>query len=171
MNNLFSGICGISETELINNFQPELHALAEETGKTYGETLAETKKRYDGYRFVRESEDMYNPYSLLNTLASLDFGNYWYQTGTPTFLVKMLKDIRFDIWKITDSQVSATAEFLTDYRVDNKDPIPVLYQSGYLTIKGYDPLFNTFFLGFPNEEVKYGVYVTCCPLTHLPTAS
>jgi hypothetical protein len=64
MNNLFSGICGISETELINNFQPELHALAEETGKTYGETLAEMKKRYDGYRFVRESEDMYNPYSL-----------------------------------------------------------------------------------------------------------
>ena len=156
MNNSFSGICGISETELIRDFQPELHALAKETGKTCEETLAEMKKRYDGYRFAREGEDMYNPFSLLNTFADLNFGNYWYQTGTPTFLVKMLKDIDFDIRKINDNEVSATAEFLTDYRVDNKDPIPVLYQSGYLTIKGYDPLFNTFFLGFPNEEVKYG---------------
>ena len=99
---------------------------------------------------------MYNPFSLLNAFTRKNFANYWYQTGTPTFLVKMLKDINFDIRKIGYSQVSATAEFLTDYRVDNKDPIPVLYQSGYLTIKGYDPLFNTFFLGFPNEEVKYG---------------
>ncbi|MDR0613509.1 MAG: ATP-binding protein, partial [Dysgonamonadaceae bacterium] len=156
MSNRFSGICGITETELINNFQPELHALAEETGKTYEETLAEMKKRYDGYRFAKESEDMYNPYSLLNTFADLDFGNYWYQTGTPTFLVKMLKDINFDIRKIGDGQVSATAEFLTDYRVDNKDPIPVLYQSGYLTIKGYNEQLNKYYLGFPNEEVKYG---------------
>jgi hypothetical protein len=99
---------------------------------------------------------MYNPFSLLNTFAKLEFANYWYQTGTPTFLVQMLKDINFDIRKMADGQVSATAEFLTDYRVDNKDPIPVLYQSGYLTIKGYDPLFDTFFLGFPNGEVKYG---------------
>jgi hypothetical protein len=156
MLNRYSGICGITETELIRDFQPELQALAEATGKTGEETLAEMKKRYDGYRFAKESEDIYNPFSLLNTFASLDFGSYWYQTGTPTFLVEMLKDIHFDIRKIGDNTVSATAEFLTDYRIDNKDPIPVLYQSGYLTIKGYDPLFNTFFLGFPNEEVKYG---------------
>ena len=156
MSNPFSGICGITETELINNFQPELHALAGETGKTCEETLAEMKKRYDGYRFAKEGDDVYNPFSLLNTFSSLDFGNYWYQTGTPAFLVKMIKDINFDIRKITDSQVSATAEFLTDYRVDNRDPIPVLYQSGYLTIKGYNAQLNKYYLGFPNEEVKYG---------------
>ena len=154
--NQFSGICGISEKELVENFQPELQALAETTGKTYEETLAEMKKRYDGYHFAIESEDMYNPFSLLNTFASLFFGSYWYQTGTPTFLVKMLKDIHFDIRKINDNEVSATAEFLTDYRIDNKDPIPVLYQSGYLTIKGYNAQLNKFYLGFPNEEVKYG---------------
>ncbi|MDR3266793.1 MAG: ATP-binding protein [Tannerella sp.] len=156
MDNRYSGICGITEAELIRDFQPELHALAGKTGKTYENTLIEMKKRYDGYHFTKESEDIYNPFSLLNTFAKLDFGNYWYQTGTPTFLVEMLKDINFDIRKISDNTVSATAEFLTDYRIDNKDPIPVLYQSGYLTIKGYDSLFNAFLLGFPNEEVKYG---------------
>jgi hypothetical protein len=123
---------------------------------TYEETLAKLKKHYDGYHFAKESEDMYNPFSLLNTFAKLDFGNYWYQTGTPTFLVEMLKDINFDIRKIGNDEVSATAEILTDYRIDNKDPIPVLYQSGYLTIKGYNPQLNKFYLGFPNEEVKYG---------------
>ncbi|GHT39045.1 ATPase AAA [Bacteroidia bacterium] len=156
MDNRYSGICGITEAELIRDFQPELHALANKTGKTYEATLAEMKKRYDGYHFAKESEDIYNPFSLLNTFAKLDFGNYWYQTGTPTFLVEMLKDIHFDIRKIGDNTVSATAEFLTDYRIDNKDPIPVLYQSGYLTIKGYNELLNKFYLGFPNEEVKYG---------------
>ncbi|GHT04239.1 ATPase AAA [Bacteroidia bacterium] len=156
MDNRFSGICGITEAELIRDFQPELHALAEKTDKTYNETLIEMKKRYDGYHFAKESEDIYNPFSLLNTFAKLDFGNYWYQTGTPTFLVTMLKDINFDIRKIGDNDVSASVDFLTDYRIDSKDPVPVLYQTGYLTIKRYDPLFNTFFLGFPNEEVKYG---------------
>jgi hypothetical protein len=156
MHNHYSGICGITEAELIRDFQPELYALAGKTGKTYEATLAEMKKRYDGYHFAKESEDIYNPFSLLNTFASLDFGSYWYQTGTPTFLVEMLKDINFDIRKIGDNMVSATAEFLTDYRADNKDPIPVLYQSGYLTIKGYNERLNKFLLGFPNEEVKYG---------------
>ncbi|GHT39400.1 ATPase AAA [Bacteroidia bacterium] len=159
MDSRFSGICGITETELIRDFQPELHALAEKQKLTYDETLIKLKKHYDGYRFcedMEESEDIYNPFSLLNAFVKKNFGNYWYQTGTPTFLVTMLKDINFDIRKMGDNDVSASAEFLTDYRIDSKDPIPVLYQTGYLTIKKYDPLFNTFFLGFPNEEVKYG---------------
>jgi hypothetical protein len=164
MSTQFSGICGISKTELIRDFQPELQALAKATGKTYEETLAETKKRYDGYHFSKESEDMYNPFSLLNVFANLDFGNYWYQTGTPTFLVQMLKDVHFDIRKIDANEISSTTEFLMDYRIDNKDPVPVLYQSGYLTIKAYDPLLNTFFLGFPNEEVKYGFLRNLLPV-------
>ncbi|GHT39201.1 ATPase AAA [Bacteroidia bacterium] len=159
MDNRFSGICGITETELIENFEPEITALAEKQKLTYDETLVKLKKHYDGYRFCEDMEDteeIYNPFSLLNAFAKKNFANYWYQTGTPTFLVNMLKDINFDIRKIGNNDVSASAEFLTDYRIDSKDPIPILYQSGYLTIKGYEPLFNTFFLGFPNEEVKYG---------------
>ena len=159
MSNTFSGICGISETELTVNFHPEIAALAEKQKLTYEETLAKLKKHYDGYRFCEDmegTEDIYNPYSLLNAFENKNFASYWYQTGTPTFLVKMLKDVNFDIRKIGDGQVSATAEFLTDYRVDNKDPIPVLYQSGYLTIKGYNEQLNKYYLGFPNEEVKYG---------------
>jgi hypothetical protein len=159
MDNRFSGICGITETELVKNFHPEITALAEKQKLTYDEALVKLKKHYDGYRFcedIEDTEDIYNPFSLLNTFAKKQFANYWYQTGTPTFLVKMLKDIDFDIRKMGNDEVSATVEFLTDYRIDSKDPIPVLYQAGYLTIKGYDSRFNIFFLGFPNEEVKYG---------------
>jgi hypothetical protein len=156
MDERFSSICGISETEIIKDFEPEITALAANLNKSYSDTLTELKKRYDGYRFSKRGENMYNPFSLLNTFAKEDFANYWYQTGTPTFLVNMLKDINFDIRKITNDNISATAEFLTDYSIDSNDPIPILYQSGYLTIKNYDPLLNTFFLGFPNEEVKYG---------------
>jgi hypothetical protein len=167
MDNRFSGICGISETELTVNFQPEIAALAEKQKLTCEETLAKLKKHYDGYRFCEDmenTENIYNPFSLLNAFAKQNFRNYWYQTGTPTFLVKMLKDIDFDIRKMGDNQVSATAEFLTDYRIDSQDPVPVLYQTGYLTIKGYNAQLNKYFLGFPNEEVKYGFLRNLLPV-------
>ncbi|GHT54368.1 hypothetical protein FACS189446_3840 [Bacteroidia bacterium] len=153
MDNQFSGICGITETELIRNFQPELHALAEKTGKTYEETIFEMKKCYDGYHFAKESEDMYNPFSVLNTFARLDFGEYWYETGTPTFLVKMLKDIDFDIETLENS-LPFSVRSITDYRIENRNPVPILYQSGYLTIKDYDRQLDEYTLGYPNEEVK-----------------
>jgi hypothetical protein len=155
MDSRFSGICGITGKELIRDFQPELYTLAGKTGKTYEEILIEMKKCYDGYHFAKESEDMYNPFSVLNTFAKLEFGYYWYETGTPTFLAKMLKDIDFDV-KIMENNLHFPVRSITDYQAGNRNPVSLLYQSGYLTIKGYDALLNEYTLGYPNEEVKYG---------------
>jgi hypothetical protein len=155
MDNRFSGICGITETELIGNFQPELHALAEETGKTCETTLAELKKHYDGYHFCEDAEDIYNPFSLLNTFSAGKFKDYWYETGTPTFLAKMLKDIDLNV-KMLENDLRFPVRSITDYQIGNKNPVPLLYQSGYLTIKDYDAELAEYTLGYPNEEVKYG---------------
>jgi hypothetical protein len=151
----FAGICGISEKELIENLEPEIQNLAQETGKTYDVTLAKMKKRYDGYHFAKECVGIYNPYSVLHTLNKCDFGDYWFETGTPTFLVKMIRNMDLDIRKFTDD-TTIQSRSLMDYRVEWNDPIPILYQSGYLTIKGYDEQFDEYVLGYPNEEVKYG---------------
>ena len=155
MDKQYAGICGISESELTAYFQPEIQALADELGNTYEATLAELKKHYNGYHFAKVSEGMYNPFSLLNTFVKKDFGDYWFATGTPTFLVKMLKDLDFDI-KSLDDDVRIAARSIADYHAEYEDPVPLLYQSGYLTIKDYDAMFDEYILGFPNEEVKYG---------------
>jgi hypothetical protein len=158
-----SGICGISESELTACFQPEIQALADESGKTYESTLAELKKHYNGYHFAKESEGMYNPFSLLNTFNSKNIGNYRFKTGAPTFLIKMLKDLDFDVKKLkTDIRIPADA--IADYRTEYKDPVPLLYQSGYLTIKDYDRTFKEYIPGFPNEEVKYGFFNELLPV-------
>jgi hypothetical protein len=151
----YAGICGISETELIHYFQPEIKKLSEEMELSYEATLIELKKHYDGYHFSRKSEGMYNPFSLLNTLQKSYFNDYWFATGTPTFLVKMLKDGNFEIPNL-ENEVKIPVNSINDYRLEYNNPVPLLYQSGYLTIKGYDTKFNEFTLGFPNEEVKYG---------------
>ena len=155
LNKKYAGICGISASELVENFEPEIHVLAEELGKTYDETLGELKKRYDGYHFAKNSEGMYNPYSLLRTFAAGELQDYWFETGTPTFLVRMLKDIEFDV-KSLENDVKISVDAVNKYRVDTANPVPLLYQSGYLTIKDYDARFNKYILGFPNEEVRYG---------------
>jgi hypothetical protein len=110
---------------------------------------------YDGYHFAKESEDIYNPFSLLNTFDNLDFAYYWFATGTPTFLAKHLANTGFDI-PILENNISIDANSLMDYRAENEDYVPLLYQTGYLTIKEYDSELNAYTLGFPNEEVKYG---------------
>ncbi|MDR3267539.1 MAG: AAA family ATPase, partial [Tannerella sp.] len=121
LNKDYAGICGISESELISEFEPELHALAEETENTYKETLAEMKKRYDGYHFARNSEGMYNPFSVLNTFSSMEFRDYWFKTGTPTFLVNLLKREDFDIRNLK-GDVTIDARSITDYRPENNNP-------------------------------------------------
>jgi hypothetical protein len=155
MSEQFAGVCGISEMELLQNFQPEIKALAEHRKMTYDEAFAEMKKRYDGYHFAKTSEDMYNPFSVLNTFHALDFANYWFKTGTPTILVKHLANTGFDIPKL-ENDVTISADAIMDYRLENNDYIPLLYQSGYLTIKSYSLEYDEYTLGFPNEEVKYG---------------
>ena len=151
----FAGICGISEAEMRETFMPEIDALAEQCGMFRDEALAGLKKRYDGYHFAKESEGMYNPYSLLNTFAKQDFAYYWYETGTPTFLVKLIRNLEIDIRKF-DNDVAIGARDIDQYRHGATSPIPILYQSGYLTIKQYDRQFDEYVLGFPNEEVRYG---------------
>ncbi|MDR3189486.1 MAG: ATP-binding protein [Prevotellaceae bacterium] len=159
----YAGVCGISESELVSSFQPEIKSLAEKRKLTYEAALAELKRRYDGYHFAKESEGMYNPFSLLNALSKKDFGNHWFATGTPTFLVKMLKKVDFDIESLED-EVKIPADSIADYRVEYSNPVPILYQSGYLTIKSYNERFNSYTLCFPNEEVKYGFFRELLPV-------
>ena len=149
----FAEICGISEDELLQNFQPEIQALANRRNLTYEQAFAELKRRYDGYHFAKKSADMYNPFSVLNTFANLDFAYYWFATGTPTFLAKALRNQNYDIRKF-NNDVLIDEPSIMDYRVENQNLIPLLYQTGYLTIKSYED--NLYILGFPNEEVKYG---------------
>jgi hypothetical protein len=157
MSGQYAGICGISESELLRDFQPELQALAEELGLTRGEAFVEMKKRYDGYHFAAKSEDMYNPFSVLNTFDDKKFKYYWFETGTPTFLVNMLKASDFDIPTL-ENDIKIREKAIMDYRTDSGNFIPLLYQSGYLTIKDYDDKLKIYTLGFPNEEVRYGFY-------------
>jgi hypothetical protein len=150
-----AGICGISELELTTCFQPEIQALADRLRKTYDATLVELKKHYNGYHFCEDTEGIYNPFSLLNSFRKGKIKKYWFETGTPTFLIKMLKNIEFDI-KHFENDIKIPADSITEYRVEYIDPVPLLYQSGYLTIKNYDATYDEYTLCFPNEEVKYG---------------
>jgi hypothetical protein len=151
----YAEICGISEKELLENFEPDIRKLAENAQQTYEEALAELRRRYDGYHFSRNGTGMYNPFSLLNVLNNSEYGNYWYKTGTPAFLVKMIAAGDLDIRKFEDD-ITIDVKKIDEYKIGVNSPVPILYQSGYLTIKGYDREFNSYILGFPNEEVKYG---------------
>jgi hypothetical protein len=166
MDNKYAEICGISETELVHYFKPEIDALAKATGQTRNEALAEIKKRYDGYHFAKVSADMYNPFSVLNTFDKLDFGSYWYETGTPTMLAKQVKNERLDL-RDFDEDIAISESEIKDFRPGETSVIPLLFQSGYLTIKSYDPGYNVYNLGFPNEEVKYGFLKNLLP-TYAP---
>jgi hypothetical protein len=151
----YSGICGITQAEMEENFAPEIAALAEATRKTCEETLLELRKRYNGYHFSENLTSVYNPFSLLNTFAAQKYRYYWFATGTPTFLVKTLRNQNYDIRKF-DDDVYIAANSIMDYRIENQNLVPLLYQSGYLTIKSYEQDGDFYVLGFPNEEVKYG---------------
>jgi hypothetical protein len=159
----YAELCGITLPELKHNFEPELKSLAEENSMTYDEAVAKMQKWYDGYHFSEMSAGVFNPFSVLNALGDRKFSNYWFKTGTPTFLVKQLGQIEFDLRKFS-GDITIPASAIHDYRVDGNDPTPILYQSGYLTIKGYDPQFNEYVLGFPNEEVKYGFLEELVPI-------
>ena len=154
MDKAFAGICGISETELTANFEPEIQLLADKNKMTYDEALAEMRKLYNGYRFAPDAEAVYNPFSVLNTLVSQTLGYYWFRTGTPTFLIEQIKNAKFNIPDFTKG-VSIHAQSIDDYRAKGDNPIPLLYQTGYLTIRDYAPRPGKYTLGFPNEEVKY----------------
>ena len=150
----FTNLCGITEEELYLNFQEDIIALGENNGMTSEEAKSTLKKLYDGYHFAGNSDDIYNPFSLLNTFAKMRFGSYWFETGTPTFLVELLKRSKYNLHRLTEEL--ASADCLGGIDSMNTNPVPILYQSGYLTIKGYDKEFDVYSLGFPNKEVEEG---------------
>ena len=151
----YAAICGITQKELEDNFQEGIRALGEENEMTSEQVLAKLARTYDGYHFAHKSPGVYNPFSLLSAMDNCDFDNYWFSTGTPTFLVNMLKHFHADITKIDGSEAFAT-DF--DQPTENMQSIlPLFYQSGYITIKSYDPIIDRYTLGYPNEEVKVGL--------------
>ena len=147
-------ICGITEDELHGVFDEEVTLLAEYNNQTKEEAYEELRRRYDGYHFSENAKGMYNPFSILLALKNKNYGSYWFSTGTPTYLVELLKRFNFNLENLSGYEASASTLDSIQLSVDN--PIPVLYQSGYLTIKDYDKEFKLYKLDFPNEEVEEG---------------
>lgn len=150
----YERICGITEEELHSEFKEGIKELGTANDMSEEETKAELKELYDGYHFNNRCVDIYNPFSILNTFASNEFGDYWFETGTPTFLVELMKGCGYSLKKLMREY--ATADSLNGLETFRKNPVPILYQSGYLTIKDYDKEFRTYILGFPNREVENG---------------
>lgn len=150
----YSDICGISEQELKSYFSESVKTLAEVNGLSVEECYEKLASMYDGYHFSENSIGVYNPFSLLNTFNSGKFRMYWFETGTPTFLVRYLKQGNYNLDNISRNDVSL--ETLTGSNYVSPAPITLMYQAGYLTIKDYDLRFNTYNLDYPNEEVKRG---------------
>ena len=152
--NEFIDICGVSDKEIQTWLEPELHEFAEKRGRTYDEICAELKECYDGYHFTHNSIGIYNPFSLLNAFKRKEFGNYWFETGTPTYLVRLLQKHHYDLERMAHEETDI--QVLNSIDSESTNPIPVIYQSGYLTIKHYDKEVDLYTLKFPNDEVCYG---------------
>lgn len=165
----YTTLCGMTRAEIEAVFAPELQSLARGNGLTYEETMDKLGRQYDGYHFnYRNWEGMFNPFSVLNTFSTGLFENAWFASGTPTFLAEMLRKTDFDLRDLDGIEVSSAS--LSDDCADIHNPVPMIYQSGYLTIKKYDPQFGLYTLGFPNEEVKYGFLNFVAPF-YTPVAS
>lgn len=153
MDEQYIALCGMTEEEIHHYFEDDIHKLASAQKMTYEETCSRLKESYDGYHFVENSEGIYNPFSLLNTFYKMKFGSYWFETGTPTYLVELLKQNHYNLEEMAHEETNS--EVLNSIYAD-ESPIPVIYQSGYLTIKDYDERFGNYILGFPNREVEEG---------------
>ena len=163
LNNLFnismydkySAICGISSEELHTQMLPDVERLAEHLHLSVDETFERLKRKYDGYHFSKNSEDVYNPFSLIKALASGDISDYWFDSGTPTYIIKLLQKYNVGLRDLT-GQDAGVSDF--DVSPENMTTaLPLLYQSGYLTIKHYEPMIDLYTLGYPNEEVRTGM--------------
>ena len=150
----FTDICGVSEEELKTCFDGSVAELAKACGMSKEECYEKLRTMYDGYHFKEHSAGVYNPFSLLNTFKAKEFRMYWFETGTPTFLVRYLKQGRYNLENIAKNKVSI--ETLTGTNYVSPAPITLMYQTGYLTIKSYDERFNAYNLDYPNKEVKAG---------------
>ncbi len=156
MDYAYNALCGITKEELIATFTPEIDKLSRFLGWSFDELAARLEKQYDGYHFCEDTRvGLFNPFSILNVFQKLKLGNYWFQTGTPTYLVDLLKQSDYDLRLLIDG-IETTLPAFSEYRAEESNPLPMIYQSGYLTIKGYDSEVELYTLKFPNDEVRYG---------------
>ena len=154
----YISICGMTEKELLTNFKEGINELAEANGDSETETIAKISMRYAGYHFEENSEEIYNPFSVLNTLANSRYDDYWFKANTHTFLIDILKKHDYCITNLSKAQIKANMMNNVE-----TNPFPVIYQGGYLTIKSYDERFKNYQLGFPNKEVEEGILNTLLP--------
>lgn len=149
----FEAICGITESELHSFLAIGVKKLAETREISVDEAFTALKVNYDGYHFSENMTDVYNPFSVLNALATSNISNFWFSTGTPTFLIKLLQSNDYDL-SVLKGNIEYDPMMLTGSVVTSSDVVPMMYQSGYLTIKRFDKMFGTVFLGYPNREVE-----------------
>ena len=153
----YEALCGITKDEMLTVFKEQIKELGEENGMTDEETIDMLTRKYDGYHFSKKMQDIFNPFSLLNCLDMKDFQDYWFSTGTPEYLMRLMSDNNVNINELAGKEY-IPAEFV-DYKASKQKPLPMLYQSGYLTIKGYNRRRQTYRLDFPNEEVRSGMVI------------
>ena len=151
----YATVCGITRTELIETFALEVEEFGRVNELSAEETVDKMARQYDGYHFHPKGDGVFNPFSVLNAFSKRELGDYWFQTGTPTFLVEILQKSEYDLRTLLNG-IEAPSSMFSEYRVEANNPIPLIYQSGYLTIKGYDKEFGNYLLQFPNDEVRYG---------------
>ena len=155
MDSRFDAICGITEEEMYSYFAEPINELAAQNECTEDEMKKELKKQYDGYHFSSNiGTDIYNPFSIINAFNKMFIDDYWYKSGTPTYLAELLEGRNINMQKLTGQAYES--RYFVDYRADAEDPLAMLYQSGYLTIKGYDKRYREYTLDFPNDEVRRG---------------
>ena len=157
----YSAICGISKTELTTQMKPDIEAMGEALNMTYEECLKELTQFYDGYHFSENSEDIFNPFSLVKALNAGKIASYWFGSGTPSFLLKLLDKYHVNLSTL-ESQETVLSSF-DQSTEEMTDALPLLYQSGYLTIKKYEPMFQEYTLGIPNKEVRDGLLNSLIP--------
>jgi hypothetical protein len=150
----YDALCGITKEEMESVFGQEIDAMAAETGVSPVEMREMLTRQYDGYHFSRKMTDIFNPFSVLNALNRREIENYWFSTGTPTYLIRLLSHCNENLHEMTGKYYEPRQ--FVDYRATIERPLPMIYQSGYLTIKDYDPDTRSYLLDFPNNEVKNG---------------
>ena len=157
----YSAICGISKTELTTAMKPDVEGLGRALGLTYEQCLEELRQYYDGYHFSEHAEDVFNPFSLIRAMNSQKIDSYWFGSGTPTYLIKALQKHQVNVMEIERKGASVDDFDVSPEQVTSA--LPLLYQSGYLTIKKYSPITKSYRLGYPNQEVKIGMLKSLAP--------
>lgn len=151
----YSAVCGVSQRELESQMQDSVQQFAQRLSLTKEQTLVRLKENYDGYHFSHNSEEIYNPFSLIKALNAGEFGSYWFESGTPTYLIERLEKHPIDESKLDRMSEVSRSDFDVSPEISDNS-LPMLYQTGYLTIKGYNPEDDSYTLGYPNKEVKIG---------------